>query len=365
MESTQAASIEPGKIFVGGLSWETTEDGLKQYFSKYGEVSDCVIMQDPMTKRPRGFGFVTFTDQASVEEVMKNGPHTLDNKTIDPKPATMKSATPPSQGGSFNGRVKKVFVGGIAAGTTEDDVRNFFGQFGPVTEIDLKFDKATQRMRGFGFVGFDSEDTVDRLCQIHFHQINGKTVEVKKAEPRFSATGPQSYQGPRPLGGGGGGGGGYQQGGGGYQPSYGRGGNYAPYGGGAYGGYGNYGGGYSQGQQYGGYGGYGGGYGGQGGYGQYSQGGYSAGYDRYNTAPPQPTTAAAQQVPGYGQDARTGGYGQAAESYGQSYGGGYDYTGAYPGADPQTAAAYGRGAGAVQQRGGGPYYNNYGGAAPR
>lgn len=70
-------------------------------------------------------------------------------------------------------------------------------------------------------------------------------------------------------------------------------------------------------------------------------------------------------MPGYGQDARTGGYGQAAESYGQSYGGGYDYTGAYPGADPQTAAAYGRGAGAVQQRGGGPYYNNYGGAAPR
>lgn len=42
-------------------------------------------------------------------------------------------------------------------------------------------------------------------------------------------------------------------------------------------------------------GGYGGGYGGQGGYGQYSQGGYSAGYDRYNTAPPQPTTGKAEE----------------------------------------------------------------------
>lgn len=72
-------------------------------------------------------------------------------------------------------------------------------------------------------------------------------------------------------------------------------------------------------------------------------------------------TAAAQQVPGYGQDARTG-YGQAADTYGQNYGG-YDYTGAYPGGDAQTAAAYGRGAGA-QQRGGGAYYN-YGAAAPR
>ena len=73
-----------------------------------------------------------------------------------------------------------------------------------------------------------------------------------------------------------------------------------------------------------------------------------------------PLPAAAQQVPGYGQDTRTGGYGQAGDAYGQSYG--YDYSGGYPGGDAQTAAAYGRGAGA-QQRGGGAYYS-YGGAAP-
>ena len=110
-------------------------ESLKTYFQKFGEVSDSVIMLDPITKRPRyapmkmtfpsnrsccvrvlacrGFGFVTYADPNSVDEMMKHGPHTLDNKTvrcfkvtcqmhhflhvqIDPKPATMKTATPPS-----------------------------------------------------------------------------------------------------------------------------------------------------------------------------------------------------------------------------------------------------------------------------
>ena len=75
-------SIEPGKIFVGGLSWETTQVGLKTYFEKWGEVSDCVIMQDPVTKRPRGFGFVTFKDPSAVQSVVTQGPHILDNKTV-------------------------------------------------------------------------------------------------------------------------------------------------------------------------------------------------------------------------------------------------------------------------------------------
>ena len=56
------------KIFVGGLSWGTTDESLRAAFEPFGEVVDARVIKDRDTGRSRGFGFVTFEDASSVAE---------------------------------------------------------------------------------------------------------------------------------------------------------------------------------------------------------------------------------------------------------------------------------------------------------
>lgn len=70
-----------GKLFIGGISWDTDEERLKEYFSKYGEVVEAVIMRDRATGRARGFGFVVFADPIVAERVIMEK-HVVDGRTV-------------------------------------------------------------------------------------------------------------------------------------------------------------------------------------------------------------------------------------------------------------------------------------------
>jgi len=71
------------KLFVGGVSWDTTDDGLRRAFEKYGAVTEAKIITDRDTGRSRGFGFVTFEDDDSAMSAISALDGTnLDGKTI-------------------------------------------------------------------------------------------------------------------------------------------------------------------------------------------------------------------------------------------------------------------------------------------
>ncbi|XP_051167708.1 heterogeneous nuclear ribonucleoprotein 27C isoform X2 [Leptopilina boulardi] len=192
---------EKGKLFVGGLSWETTQENLQRYFSRYGEVIDCVVMKNSESGRSRGFGFVTFSDPANVSLVLQNGPHTLDGRTIDPKPCNPRTLQKPKRSGGF----PKVFLGGLPSNVTETDLRSFFTRFGKVMEVVIMYDQEKKKSRGFGFLSFEDKDSVERCVAEHFVNLNGKQVEIKQAEPRDSSSkmndGHQGQWGPPQQGG--------------------------------------------------------------------------------------------------------------------------------------------------------------------
>ncbi|KAK3710926.1 hypothetical protein LTR37_009947 [Vermiconidia calcicola] len=164
---------EDGKMFIGGLNWETTDQSLKDYFSQFGEVVDCQVMRDGATGRSRGFGFLTFKNPKDVNIVMVKE-HFLDGKLIDPKRAIPREEQE---------RTAKIFVGGVSQECTDAEFREFFEAYGRVLDATLMMDKDTGRPRGFGFVTFDSDAAVDRTLEGPL-AIHGKMIEVKRAEPR-------------------------------------------------------------------------------------------------------------------------------------------------------------------------------------
>jgi len=170
---------DPGKMFIGGLSWQTTPETVREYFSEFGDVAEVMVMKDPATRRSRGFGFITFTHPSSVDKVLALPSHTIHGKVVEPKVAVPRKSNP-----KLVMRTKKIFVGGLSATTSLEDIKAYFQQFSRVTESMLAYDKVTNRHRGFGFVTFDNEEVVDKICEIHFHEINGKMVESKKALPK-------------------------------------------------------------------------------------------------------------------------------------------------------------------------------------
>ncbi|XP_065225272.1 heterogeneous nuclear ribonucleoprotein 27C-like isoform X2 [Planococcus citri] len=171
---------ERGKLFIGGLSWETTQEDLQRYFGRFGEVIDCVVMKNSESGRSRGFGFVTFADPANVDVVLRSGPHVLDSRTIDPKPCNPRSL----QRKKNNVNYPKVFLGGLPTTCTETDLRNVFSRFGNVMEVVIMYDQEKKKSRGFGFLSFETEDAVDRCVMEHFVSVNGKQVEIKRVEMR-------------------------------------------------------------------------------------------------------------------------------------------------------------------------------------
>ncbi|KAJ6443360.1 heterogeneous nuclear ribonucleoprotein HRP1 [Purpureocillium lavendulum] len=170
----KASAKEDGKMFIGGLNWETTDlESLRDYFSQFGEVVECTVMRDSSTGRSRGFGFLTFKDAKTVNIVMVKE-HFLDGKIIDPKRAIPRDEQE---------KTSKIFVGGVSQETTDQEFRDYFAQFGRVVDATLMMDKDTGRPRGFGFVTFESEAGVDACINVPL-EIHGKPVEVKKAQPR-------------------------------------------------------------------------------------------------------------------------------------------------------------------------------------
>lgn len=100
------------KLYVGGLSYDTTEDALRNYFSQAGSVESAMVISDKMTGRSKGFGFVEMaTDEEAQAAIdMFNGKD-FEGRRLNVNEARPMEARPPRTGG-FSGNSRGGFGGG-------------------------------------------------------------------------------------------------------------------------------------------------------------------------------------------------------------------------------------------------------------
>ncbi len=99
--------------------------------------------------------------------------------------------------------MKKIFVGNLEFGATEDSVRSLFETYGAVDSVRIMTDRDTGRSRGFAFVEMgDSAEAERAIAGLNGRELGGRALNVNEARPK-----PEGFGGPRGFGGGGGGGG--------------------------------------------------------------------------------------------------------------------------------------------------------------
>jgi len=87
------------KIYVGNMSYDTTEQGLETLFSNYGQVDEVAVITDRDTGRPRGFAFVTMPDDQQAQEAIE----ALNNQEFEGRTLNVNEAKPRSGGGGGGG----------------------------------------------------------------------------------------------------------------------------------------------------------------------------------------------------------------------------------------------------------------------
>ncbi|KRZ58510.1 Nucleolysin TIA-1 [Trichinella nativa] len=164
-------------VFVGDLSPEIDNKMLREAFAPYGEISDVKVIRDLQTLKSKGYGFVSYVSHDDAERAIEqmNG-QWLGRRTIRTNWATRKPGLPGQL--TFDDVMAQsspqnttVYVGSVAANTTDEDLRRIFARFGSILEVRVF------KQQGYAFVRFDNkESAAHAILNITGTEINGSSV---------------------------------------------------------------------------------------------------------------------------------------------------------------------------------------------
>lgn len=165
---------KPHKIFVGGLPPETTDLELQVYFQRFGSILSCKSRRwDSDASKCKGYAVLEVADWPTYQRITA-APHFWLGRHIECKRAILKKKALLR----YNKRVMslKVFVTGLPLQTTDDDLHEYFGRFGPI-EMAYVVTKYVRKTR-IGYVCFRRRADKTAVLEHEGHRMRGQKIFV-------------------------------------------------------------------------------------------------------------------------------------------------------------------------------------------
>ncbi|XP_010277758.1 PREDICTED: UBP1-associated protein 2C [Nelumbo nucifera] len=191
------------KLFIRGLGWDTTTEGLRTLFSTYGDLEEAVVILDKATGKSKGYGFVTFKHIDGALLALKEPSKKIDGRMTVTQLAAAGTSGPTANAPAVDVSLRKIYVGNVPFDMPADRLLAHFSSYGEIEEGPLGFDKQTGKSRGFALFVYKTAEAakaslVDPTKTIDGHQMVCKlAIEGKKAKPGQPApVGAQGVQAP-------------------------------------------------------------------------------------------------------------------------------------------------------------------------
>ena len=157
----KALETESLTIFVGGISYDATEDDLSDFFSDCGKINSVRVPKYQDSGKPRGYAHIDFATEDGVKKALAKNRSTHMGRYLDIKLANRKrsgldfdvSEKPPG--------CKTVFIKNLPYDTNEKEVFSSFQFCGKITEVRLVKWQHTNKLKGIGYVQFQKEESAE------------------------------------------------------------------------------------------------------------------------------------------------------------------------------------------------------------
>lgn len=189
-------------VFVGNLSYATTEDSLYTFFGRMGEVENVRLLMDSATQRPKGTCVVKYRNAAAAESaILEYQGVTLDGRPLHVRPFYTNGPPPrdaPHQQqyttsqGSRRGQNAEpcnepsIFVGNLSYNTTDETLSAFFGRIGVITRLHRQVYADTQKPKGSCVITFQDAAT----AQLAIQECQGASLDGRELSLRPYYTNP-------------------------------------------------------------------------------------------------------------------------------------------------------------------------------